>query len=85
VLTYREMMVRTARVLGRRRPLVVTVPVLTPRLSSYWVTLVTPVESGLARPLIDGLASEMLVTEPPPPGIDDDPLGFDDAVRAAAG
>ena len=85
VLTYREMMDRTARVLGRRRPLVVKVPVLTPRLSSYWVTLVTPVESGLARPLIDGLASEMLVREPPPPGINDDPLGFDDAVRAAAG
>jgi uncharacterized protein YbjT (DUF2867 family) len=85
VLTYREMMERTARVLGRRRPLVVKVPVLTPRLSSYWVTLVTPVESGLARPLIDGLASEMLVHDPPPPGINDDPLGFDDAVRAAVG
>jgi uncharacterized protein YbjT (DUF2867 family) len=76
VLTYREMMDRTATVLGRRRPLVVKVPVLTPRLSSYWVTLVTPVESRLARPLIDGLASEMLVREP---------LGFDDAVRAAVG
>jgi uncharacterized protein YbjT (DUF2867 family) len=85
VLTYREMMERTARVLGRRRPLVVKVPVLTPRLSSYWVTLVTPVESGLARPLIDGLASEMVVREPPPPGINDQPLGFDDAVRAAVG
>ena len=85
VLTYREMMERTARVLGRRRPLVVKVPVLTPRLSSYWVTLVTPVESGLARPLIDGLAREMLVREPPPAGINDDPLGFDDAVRAAVG
>jgi hypothetical protein len=42
VLTYREMMDRTARVLGRRRPLVVKVPVLRPRLSSYRVTLVTP-------------------------------------------
>jgi uncharacterized protein YbjT (DUF2867 family) len=85
VLTYREMMVRTARVLGRRRPLVVKVPVLTPRLSFYWVTLVTPVEGGLARPLIDGLASEMLVREAPPPGINDHPLGFDGAVRAAVG
>jgi hypothetical protein len=35
--------------------------VLTPRLSSYWVALVTPVETGLARPLIDGLGSEMVV------------------------
>jgi hypothetical protein len=79
------MMERTARVLGRRRPLVVKLPVLTPRLSSYWVTLVTPVESGLARPLIAGLASEMVVREAPPPGINDDPLGFDGAVRAAVG
>jgi hypothetical protein len=58
------------------------VPVLTPRLSSLWVTLVTPVEAGLARPLIDGLSSEMIVRTPPP-GINDAPLGFDEAVRAA--
>ena len=83
VLTYREMMSRTAAVLGRRRPRIVKVPVLTPRLSSYWVALVTPVETGLVRPLVDGLGSEMVVTEPPPPGINDRPLGFDDAVRAA--
>ena len=83
VLTYRQMMERTAELLGRRRPRIVPVPVLTPRLSSYWVALVTPVEAGLARPLIDGLGSEMLVEHPPPPGINDDPLGFDDAVRAA--
>jgi hypothetical protein len=77
------MMRRTAEVLGRRRPQVVKVPVLTPRLSSYWVALVTPVEAGLVRPLVDGLASEMVVREPSPPRINDDPLGFDDAVRAA--
>ncbi|HEU4701353.1 MAG TPA: NAD(P)H-binding protein [Conexibacter sp.] len=83
VLSYREMMVRTARVLGRRPPLVVRVPVLTPRLSSYWVQLVTPVDAGLVRPLVDGLREEMVVRTPPPPGINDAPLGFDDAVRAA--
>ena len=55
VLTYREMMRRFARVAGRRPPFVVPVPALTPRLSSYWVALVTPVGIGLARPLIDGL------------------------------
>ena len=43
VLTYREMMRRAAPLMGRRPPLVVRVPVLTPRLSSYWVALVTPV------------------------------------------
>ena len=66
VLTYREMMERLAQLLGRRRPAILKVPVLTPRLSSYWVSLVTPVETGLVRPLIDGLKSEMLVEEPPP-------------------
>ena len=85
VLTYREMMGRTAAVLGRRRPRIAKVPVLTPRLSSYWVALVTPVETGLVRPLVDGLGSEMVVTEPPPAGINDRPLGFDEAVRAALG
>jgi uncharacterized protein YbjT (DUF2867 family) len=51
VLTYREMMARTAGVLDRRPPFVLKVPMLSPRLSSYWVSLVTPVETGLVRPL----------------------------------
>jgi uncharacterized protein YbjT (DUF2867 family) len=83
VLSYREMILRTASVFGRRRPLVIRVPLLTPRLSSYWVALVTPVEMGLVRPLVDGLREEMVVRTPPPPGINDAPMGFDDAVRAA--
>lgn len=83
VVTYREMIRRTAAVLGRRPPVVIPVPVLTPSLSSYWVALVTPVDVGLVRPLVDGLKEEMIVRDPPPPGINDRPLGFDDAVRAA--
>ena len=83
VLTYREMMRRAAPLMGRRPPLVVRVPVLTPRLSSYWVALVTPVSYGLIKPLVDGLGAEMVVETPPPAGLNDDPLGFDDAVRAA--
>jgi uncharacterized protein YbjT (DUF2867 family) len=83
VLTYREMMRRAAAVLGNRRPRIVTVPVLSPRLSSHWVSLVTPVETGLVRPLVDGLKSEMIVEQAPPAGINDHPLGFEDAVRAA--
>jgi uncharacterized protein YbjT (DUF2867 family) len=83
VLSYREMMERTARILGRRPPLILRVPVLTPRLSSYWVQLVTPVGAGLVRPLVDGLREEMVVRTPPPPGVNDAPLGFDAAVRAA--
>jgi uncharacterized protein YbjT (DUF2867 family) len=83
VLTYREMMVRFAEVAGRRPPLIVKVPVLTPSLSSLWVGLVTPVDAGLARPLVEGLSAEMIVKHPPPPGLNDDPQGFEEAVRAA--
>ena len=70
------MMRRYAAVAGRRAPLVVRVPVLTPRLSSYWVGLVTPVDTGVARPLVQGLSAEMLVRTPPPPGINDDAAGL---------
>jgi len=83
VLTYREMMRGAARAMGRRPPNIVTVPVLSPRLSSYWVSLFTPYDPGLVRPLVDGLRSEMVVRTPPPSGINDVPLGFDDAVREA--
>jgi uncharacterized protein YbjT (DUF2867 family) len=82
-LSYREMIRRTASILGRRRPVVIRVPMLTPRLSSYWVALVTPVEMGVVRPLVEGLREEMIVRTPPPPGINDAPMRFDDAVRAA--
>ena len=54
VMTYREMIERIARLRGRH-PLIVEVPVLSPRLSSYWLHLVTPVNAQMARPLIEGL------------------------------
>ena len=53
-----------ARALGRRPPLRLTVPVLTPGLSSLWIGLVTPVDAGVARPLVEGLAVETVVTDP---------------------
>jgi len=83
VMTYREMMARTAAVLGKRAPLIVKVPMLTPRLSSHWVSLVTPVETGLVRPLVDGLKSEMVVERDPPKGLNDEPLRFESAVESA--
>jgi uncharacterized protein YbjT (DUF2867 family) len=83
VLTYREMLRRFAAVEGRRQPLLLPVPLFTPRLSSYWVALVTPVQLGLVKPLVEGLSTETVVREPPPAGLNDAPLGFDDAVRAA--
>jgi uncharacterized protein YbjT (DUF2867 family) len=54
ILTYGDMVKRIARIRGRR-PVLLEVPVLTPRLSSYWLHLVTPVRAGVARPLIEGL------------------------------
>ena len=83
VLTYRQMMVGYAEAAGRRAPVIIKAPVLSPRLSSHWVGLVTPVDAGLAKPLVLGLSAEMIVRDPPPAGINDDPLGFRDAVRAA--
>jgi uncharacterized protein YbjT (DUF2867 family) len=63
VTTYGGMIDELARALGRRRPLRITVPVLTPRLSSLWIGLVTPVDAGVARPLIEGLSTETVVTD----------------------
>ena len=62
VLTYREMIERIAQVRGRRR-LIVEVPVLSPRLSSYWLHLVTPVRAAVARPLIEGLRTPTVVQD----------------------
>ena len=61
VTTYGGMIDALARALGRRRPLRITVPVLTPRLSSLWIGLVTPVDAGVAKPLIEGLSTETVV------------------------
>jgi uncharacterized protein YbjT (DUF2867 family) len=83
ILTYRDMMLRVARALGLKRWLI-KVPVLTPRLSSYWVGLVTPVPVKPARALIEGLRHETICES-------DDaktlfriaPINFDQAVKRA--
>jgi uncharacterized protein YbjT (DUF2867 family) len=62
VLAYGEMMKTYADVRGLRRWLV-AVPLLTPRLSSLWVNLVTPIPSVIARPLIEGLRNENIVRD----------------------
>jgi uncharacterized protein YbjT (DUF2867 family) len=61
VLTYAEIMRQTARIVRGFAPLILSVPVLTPRLSSYWVGLVTDVDWRVARPLIDGLKTPVVV------------------------
>lgn len=60
VLSFGEMMLQTAEVMGLKRHLV-SVPVLTPRLSSYWLVLVTPVPYAIASELIEGLKSETVM------------------------
>jgi len=60
VLTYREMMQKYAEARGVAQRIIITVPFLTPLLSSYWVDLVTPVPSGVAHLLIEGLKNEVI-------------------------
>lgn len=60
VLTYGDMLLDYAQVRGLRRYLI-SVPVLTPRLSSHWVHWMTPIPAQIARPLIDGLQNEVVV------------------------
>jgi uncharacterized protein YbjT (DUF2867 family) len=62
VLTYRDLMRQFGDLVGRR-PLIVPLPVLTPRLSSYWLDLVTAVPSNVARALIDGLEHDVLADD----------------------
>jgi hypothetical protein len=61
-LTYAEVMQRYGRLIGKR-PVIIPVPVLTPRLSSYWLRLVTAVPTSIARALIDGLSQDVIATD----------------------
>ena len=63
VLTYHRLMQIYAEEAGLRKRWVVPVPILTPRLSSYWIHLVTPVPASLARPLTDGLRNPVVCQE----------------------
>lgn len=82
--TYGGMMLGYARARKLRRYLI-PVPVLTPRLSSYWVHLVTPVPSDIAQPLIEGLRNEVIVRDDSAarlfPSIR--PVSYPEALRAA--
>ena len=63
VTTYGGMMDAMARAMGRRERPRIPVPLLTPRLSSLWIGLVTPVDAGVAKPLVEGLATETVVRD----------------------
>jgi uncharacterized protein YbjT (DUF2867 family) len=87
VLTYADMMRRYAAVAGLPRRRIVTVPVLSPQLSSLWIGLVTPVPGGLARPLVESLRNTVVCDEhdiaeyvpDPAPGL----LSFEESVELA--
>jgi len=83
-LTYLEMLQVASEVATGRRVPIVRVPVLTPRLSSYWLALVTDVDVTTGRNLIDSMGTEVLVTDVSireiVPG---DPLPYAEAVRRA--
>jgi uncharacterized protein YbjT (DUF2867 family) len=59
IISYREMMLIYSQVRGLHR-IIFTVPVLTPRLSAYWINLITPVPAGVVFPLVEGLKNEVI-------------------------
>jgi uncharacterized protein YbjT (DUF2867 family) len=84
VLRYIDMLRRAARIQNKRTLPVLTVGLLTPRLSSGWLALVTDVNVATARNLVDSMTTEVVVTDHSivdvVPG---SPMGYDDSVRAA--
>src|SRR3954467_15390114 len=84
VLSYGDMFDVMARALGKRRRPKLPVPLLTPALSSLWIGLVTPVDAGVARPLVEGLSTETVVTDPSGARLFDvAPSPFAESVRMA--
>lgn len=84
VLSYSEMLDRMALAMGMRPRRKVPVPLITPWLSALWLGLVTPVDVKVARPLVEGLTTATVVTDPSgakPFGIS--PESFDEALRRA--
>lgn len=63
VKPYRELMRIMAEELGLPKRIIIPLPVLTPRLSSGWISLVTPVSYKIARPLAEGLRNRVVVTD----------------------
>ena len=83
VLTYLDMMRKYAKILNKSVQVII-IPFLTPRLSSYWVDLVTPVRASLARPLIDSLKHDATVRDDSIRQVIPIQLkSFEEAIRAA--
>jgi uncharacterized protein YbjT (DUF2867 family) len=85
VLTYGQLIHVMADVLGIRRAPQLPVPLLSPKLSSLWIGLVTPVDAGVAQPLIESLAMETVVTDASGQELFDvEPTPAEEALRLAA-
>jgi uncharacterized protein YbjT (DUF2867 family) len=86
VESYRTMMAGYARARGLRRWLI-RIPVLTPRLSSYWLRLVTPIPMSIARPLIEGVKTEVVCTSSKASQLFPEikPVSYESAIQAAMG
>ena len=83
-LTYLDMMEVAAELINGRRIPVVPVPVLTPRLSSYWLALVTDVDVTTGRNLIDSMSTEVVVTDTSiREVVPFEPLSYEESVRRA--
>ena len=83
-LTYETMMRRLASALGKRNPIIIPVPLLTPKLSSYWLDLVTGVPAPIARALIGGLKHDLYAKDQPlRQRLPRQCIRFDDAVQLA--
>lgn len=83
VLAYIDMMKRVAAIEGKHRA-IVPVPLLTPKLSSRWLSLVTDVDTQTGRSLVDSMSNEVVVRDDQITRIVPfQPMGYDDAVRSA--
>jgi len=86
VMTYRELMQLTAKALGLRKRMILPVPVLTPRLSSLWIHLVTPLSHRIARPLAEGLRNRVVCRDDQAAKLlPQKLLGVEEAIAAALG
>ena len=83
-LSYLEMLQQAAEVMNGRRVPILTVPVITPKLSSYWISYVTSADATTGRNLIDSMSTEVLVQDTSirevVPG---EPLPYRESVRRA--
>lgn len=82
-ITHRDMLVRTAAAMGRRN-FMLSVPVLTPRLSSYWIALVTRTDLAMAKELVEGVRFDLEPTgDSLWPRLAHQPIALDNAIRLA--